>query len=239
MGAPSLDTLKDFTGSAEDLARIGTDLSRALGLSGEDLSVRLVRDYAQRDILSRPERQGKEAIYGWRHLVELLAARALLADGWPLAKITEHFALTPLEGLVALIPGQARGGSAIETARRIRERTQSPRDNDDSFALVADSTPPPPAFSRQVPLPNLLPPTQRFATQTSHRAELDIAMRQLGRRGEKPQFTPITRIALDDDIQLLAATERLRNTTLEEADAIGRAVTAAIVDWLTAKGGKP
>jgi hypothetical protein len=233
---PSLDTSKDFSGSAEELARLGTELSRATGLSEEELSVRLVRDYAQRDILSRPERQGKEAVYGWRHLVELLAARALLADGWPLAKISEHFAITPLEGLLALIPGQARGGSAVETARRIREQTQGRRRDPDAFALSAQSAPP--MMARQAALPELLASTQLFATRTSRRAELDAAMQQLGRGGARPDYAALTRIALDEDIQLLAATERLRSLTLEEADAIGRAVTAAIVDWLTAKGGK-
>jgi hypothetical protein len=219
---PSLETHKDFSGSAEELARLASDLCGALGMATEELSVRLVRDYAQRDILSRPERQGKEAVYTWRHLVELVAARALLADGWPLAKITEHFALTPFETLLSLIPGQRPGGSALDAARRIRSTAAAVRDAAPDFALMMPSA----------------PPSERMASQRQMRIDLHTAMQQLGGRGASPRITPMTRIALDDDIQLLIATERIRNLSLEEADAVGRAVTASIVDWIAAKGGK-
>ena len=216
MASPALETFRDFSGSAEDLARVATTICAGLGLGAatdtDELSARLVRDYAQRDILSRPERQGKEAIYTWRHLVELVAARALVADGWPLAKVTQHFALTPLEDLLLLVPGQGRPNPAMTAARNIRERV-----------LGVGEAP---------------PPTQRLASQRQRSADLMFSMKQLTGTGAPPRSTQVTRIALDEDIHLLIQTDRLRTLGLDGADALGRAITASIIDWITAKGGK-
>ncbi len=220
MQNPPLEVFKDFSGSAEDLARLATTVCAGLGLGAandtDELSARLVRDYAQRDILSRPERQGKEAIYTWRHLVELVAARALVADGWPLAKVTQHFALTPLEDLLLLVPGQGRPNPALMAAKRIREST------------LAGGKVSEPAT----------PPLQRLASQRQRRADLMFSMKQLTGESTQPRATQMTRIALDEDIHLLIETDRLRNLGLDGADAVGRAITASIIEWITAKGGK-
>jgi hypothetical protein len=221
MQSPPLELLKDFSGSAEDLARLATTVCAGLGLGAandtDELSARLVRDYAQRDILSRPERQGKEAIYTWRHLVELVAARALVADGWPLAKVTQHFALTPLEDLLLLVPGQGRPNPALTAARRIREST------------LAGS---------ELREPTAMPPLQRLVSQRQRRADLMFSMQQLTGESTQPRVTQMTRIALDEDIHLLIQTDRLRHLGLDGADAVGRAITASIIEWITAKGGK-
>ncbi len=221
MQSPPLEVLKDFSGSAEDLARLATTVCAGLGLGAandtDELSARLVRDYAQRDILSRPERQGKEAIYTWRHLVELVAARALVADGWPLAKVTQHFALTPLEDLLLLVPGQGRPNPALTAARRIREST------------LAGS---------ELREPTAMPPLQRLVSQRQRRADLMFSMQQLTGESTQPRATQMTRIALDEDIHLLIQTDRLRHLGLDGADAVGRAITASIIEWITAKGGK-
>jgi hypothetical protein len=218
---PPLETFRDFSGSAEDLARLATRICAGLGLGAatdtDELSSRLVRDYAQREILSRPERLGKEAIYTWRHLVELVAARALVADGWPLAKVTQHFALTPLEELLLLVPGQVRPNPALMAAKRIREST------------LAGSEMRDPAAS---------PPLQGLVSQRQRRADLMFSMKQLTGESTQPRATQMTRIALDEDIHLLIQTDRLRNLGLDGADAVGRAITASIIEWITAKGGK-
>ena len=220
MSNPPLETFRDFSGSAEDLARTATTICAGLGLGAatdtDELSARLVRDYAQRDILSRPERQGKEAVYTWRHLVELVAARALVADGWPLAKVTQHFALTPLEDLLLLVPGQGRPNPALAAARRIRA---------DTLGQVREPAPP--------------PPMQQLASQRQRSADLMFSMKQLTGESAAPRTTQVTRITLDDDIHLLIRTDRLRHLGLDGADALGRAITASIIDLITAKGGKP
>ena len=110
------DDLAEFegwTGDVGELARLAGEILAARGLvdASTEPNVRVIRDYAQRGIVSRAERQGKEAIYGYRQLLEFVAARVLVADGWPLAKIAEHLAHIADTELRNLISGdRARGG---------------------------------------------------------------------------------------------------------------------------------
>jgi hypothetical protein len=93
-----------------------------------------------------------------------MAARALVADGWPLAKVTQYFALTPLEDLLLLISGQRRSNPALTAARRIRESTLASGE------------------ARELAAP---PPLQRLASQRQRRADLMFSMKQL--TGESTQ----------------------------------------------------
>ena len=80
-----LKQFANFEGGVEDLALAADSVLASLGaLTGDEgaasVNPRLIRDYTQRGILSRPERLGKEALYRYQHLVELVAARILLND---------------------------------------------------------------------------------------------------------------------------------------------------------------
>jgi hypothetical protein len=55
------------------------------------------------------------AVYGYRQLLEIVAARVLVADGWPLAKIAEHFAHIADAELRNLISGHPKLRDAMET----------------------------------------------------------------------------------------------------------------------------
>ena len=88
----SLDDYRDWEGTIEDLAALAAKVLPLLGR--RDIpppNVRLIRDYAQRGILSPIDRRGKEGYYGFQHLKELVAARVLVNEGVPLAKIAEQF----------------------------------------------------------------------------------------------------------------------------------------------------
>lgn len=50
-----------------------------------------MRDYVRRGIVAAPEHKGREAVYRYWQLLQLVAARFLVADGWPLGKIAESF----------------------------------------------------------------------------------------------------------------------------------------------------
>jgi hypothetical protein len=63
-----------------------------------------VRHYVQVGVLTASEREGREAMFGLRQVVEFLAARYLLKDGWPLAKVAEMVRTTDLDGLAVMIP---------------------------------------------------------------------------------------------------------------------------------------
>ncbi len=60
---------------------------------GEEISPRTVRLYATQGLLDRPGREGRSAVYGRRHLLQLLLIRSLARRGLSLA------AIAPLLGL--------------------------------------------------------------------------------------------------------------------------------------------
>src|SRR5262245_13515833 len=120
--ADDLAEFESWTGDVGGLARLAGEILAARGLveGSAEPNVRLIRDYAQRGIVSRAERQGKEAIYGCRQLLEFVAARVLVADGWPLAKIAEHFAHIADTELQDLISGDQTRNRALAVAQRLR-----------------------------------------------------------------------------------------------------------------------
>ncbi|MBK1620176.1 hypothetical protein CKO42_17360 [Lamprobacter modestohalophilus] len=79
---------QSWQGSTSELAAAAADLLPD-GADDERLNERLVRYYVQSGLLTRPQRSGREAVFGYRQLLELVAARTLVRDGWPLAKIAD------------------------------------------------------------------------------------------------------------------------------------------------------
>lgn len=70
-----------------------------IGKKGFVPNERLIRGYVTEEILPRPERKGKESIYGYKHLIYFLVCRDLFSENWPLAKIGEHFKAINFEEL--------------------------------------------------------------------------------------------------------------------------------------------
>lgn len=60
---------------------------------GEEISPRTVRLYATQGLIDRPGRQGRSAVYGLRHLLQLLLIRALARRGLSLSAIAPLIAL--------------------------------------------------------------------------------------------------------------------------------------------------
>ena len=67
------------------------------------LSVRLVRDYVARGILTKPKRSGKEVLFGYIQFIQMLACRSLLRDGWSLKMIAGQFKNSSIEEIESLI----------------------------------------------------------------------------------------------------------------------------------------
>lgn len=224
---PSLRQFQNFEGGVDDLAVAAGSVLASIGaVAGDDgsasLNTRLIRDYAQRGILSRPERIGKEAIYRYQHLVELVAARILLNDGWPLAKVSDYVASAKIEDLVALA---APVNSALKAIKDIRDRSK--------MSSVRKSS----AFAASA-LPSLPSITNRQVSLAELKAQLPVHMSRIDGAHKLPQAADYTSVSLADDLHVLIGDTRLWALTLEEADAIGRAVTASLIQ-LRPKGGKP
>ena len=82
-----LDIAPDWTGGIDDfVATANAWLPRLLPLDRaarpkDEVNARLVRHYTTVGFLSLPTREGREARYGRRHLLQLLALRRVMADG--------------------------------------------------------------------------------------------------------------------------------------------------------------
>lgn len=205
-----LEKLEHWTGDIGEFARAAGALLSSLGVPDQSSgpNIRVIRDYAQRGIISRAERQGKESVYGFRQLIEFVAARLLIADGWPLAKIAEHFAHIADGELLNLISGEGGGNRALSVAKRLRSETSGHGKS-------------PPQASAEF--------RQRAARLTGIQAEMRDALRRLGLPEDGPAVEQVTLLAVAPWCQVLIESRRLSRVTLEEAEEIGRAVTASLL----------
>ena len=110
-----LETLRnDFQGSADALIDKAQDLAKTLKLNQEatEGNERLLRHYVSMGVVDKPSREGRDALYGFRHLVQFVAARRLLAEGLPLAKIANYTGAVPTDALAAYIENPDRVSEA-------------------------------------------------------------------------------------------------------------------------------
>ena len=110
-----LETLRnDFQGSADALIDKAQDLAKTLKLDQEatEGNERLLRHYVSMGVVDKPSREGRDALYGFRHLVQFVAARRLLAEGLPLAKIANYTGAVPTDALAAYIENPDRVSEA-------------------------------------------------------------------------------------------------------------------------------
>ena len=104
----------DFQGNADALIDKAQDLAKTLKLDQEatEGNERLLRHYVSMGVVDKPSREGRDALYGFRHLVQFVAARRLLAEGLPLAKIANYTGSVPTDALAAYIENPDRVSEA-------------------------------------------------------------------------------------------------------------------------------
>ena len=88
----TLQSFAEFAGNAAELCAAVVEASRLHDWPVDPkLNERLVRYYAGEGVIDRPERQGRDSTYGFRHLVQLLMARRLSSEkGWSLQTIAQY-----------------------------------------------------------------------------------------------------------------------------------------------------
>lgn len=97
-----LDRLRqEFQGNADALILKAQEVAKTLNLDQEatEGNERLLRHYVSMGVVDKPSREGRDALYGFRHLVQFVAARRLLAGGLPLAKIAKYTGAVPTDAL--------------------------------------------------------------------------------------------------------------------------------------------
>ena len=203
-----MGNFSQWSGNIEDLV---DEANRRLSLIGNrdnhyqgSLTIRVVRDYIQRGLLGDIGRLGKESLFIQENLNRLLAIRVLLADGWPLAKIREHFDLSTPTAIKSLVP--LNESDALRSIRRIREG-------------IVEGAP--------SPIPD--PVLKSAARMSGIQAEMAAALSKLGMSGHGPMTEELTLIAIAPWCQVLIQADRLPKITVEEAEEIGRALTGSIL----------
>jgi hypothetical protein len=99
----AIQTFRRFTGNAVDLAQAVIDCAKGLGLDidAEKTNERLVRYYQTEGVLDRPDRHGRDSAYHFRHLVQVLNARRMVANGLSLSLAIEYNSTRSTDELAA------------------------------------------------------------------------------------------------------------------------------------------
>ena len=231
------DDLTDWRGTAAELAdRLNQLLGGIPSLTDDAGSAneRLVRHYVQVGILTPPEREGREALFGLRQVVEFLAARYLLKDGWPLAKVAELVRTTDVEGLAQLIPAERPRTRAEEVAAKYRGlrgdtppsiRANTPaakRAAEAAFALASEET-----------------PLSVAAGISRRRVSLEENLKALGNTAGRADRSRIVRIELTPWCHVHVDLAALGEMSEDTPDILGAALSQALQEERIQKGKQP
>jgi len=121
MADPSLLSLVAAVGS-DALLGLEELLALAGERLGEEITPRTVRLYATEGLIDRPGKEGRRAVYGQRHLLQLLLIRSLARRG---------LSLTAIAPLAACSDGEL-----LEQLRQLEEPSSSPPTSEQQEALA-------------------------------------------------------------------------------------------------------
>lgn len=216
MGVPeSLDTYRDWRGSAADLAGLAQSVRGLVGLDKDPIEAneRLVRKYVYDGVLDRPERISKDAVYGYRHLVQYLAARRLALDDWPLSKIAALVGTARSEELASLALGstpRTRAAGLVEQFARSASDGRRPAGRD--YA------------------------THWSSVYTRLKLEGDQARSTLGSGALAIERQDRTLLRITDWCEVLLDPRRIESMSRSELDSLLRAIAHALLDARISRG---
>ena len=245
------DDLLDWRGTAAELAEKANSLLPRLNLQDDvgSINERLVRYYVSEKVLTPPEREGREALFGSRQVIELLVARYLLKDGWPLAKIAALVQSSDLSALQNLVPADRPRTRAEEAVARFRQGSTANEARSEDRELLnlsmsaPEKVPPsqrnlslkPRAMEERSPTPAL----EVAAELTRRKVALSDNLKALGNPDGKPQRRRTVRIELTPWCQVLIHAKELHEISDEAAETLGTALTQALQEERTRRGEKP
>jgi DNA-binding transcriptional MerR regulator len=242
------DDLVDWRGTAAELAEKANLLLPRLNLQEDagSLNERLVRYYVSEKVLTPPEREGREAMFGFRQVIELLVTRYLLRDGWPLAKIADMVQSSDLVSLQNLVPSDRPRATAEELVARFRRgEPEVPPSPDFSLSMPVASRSAPtqrglPLTPRVVAERSSAPPALEMAAElTRRKAALTDNLKALGNADGRPQRRKTIRIELTPWCQVHINAEELLEISDEATETLGTALTQALQEERSRRGERP
>jgi hypothetical protein len=210
------DKYRSWEGTAAELADVAAAAGAAIRIPDGDTrpNERLVRHYVHVGILGRPERRGKEAYFGFRQIVELLAARVLLNDGWPLAKIAEFIGVTNLDDLLGLLPQSTPLTPAQELVSKFRRR------------VFSEQSP-----TARAPAP-LAKPGASTANPMSRSVDLLRQRQEAFTGGTPPEVATWLRIELTPWCHVYVERESAQRTSPELIERLSRILTQTLIEFI-------
>ena len=192
---------------------------------------RLIRDYVSRGILTKPERRRKEAIFGFRQLTEILACRTMVEDGWPLSKISEDFSVSSLEDILKLIPGEETDNDAVTVVESLKKFSFS-ASHPPQYSMPGESQ------IRSEREPNkddyIYEKKKDFSRRRresyENRTDLRELLQRLGSDFGSVIKEEFTALQLATWLLLFIDKKKAEQITRQEAEDIGRTVTAALLN---------
>lgn len=185
---------EDWTGTAAELAERLVALLNEYGLPADPVpNERLVRFYVTAGALTRPRKEGREARFGYRQVVEFLAVRVLLGDGWPLAKAAEYLARTDTTALRALLPQKTPAMPAPASPPGTKAEQLVARFKRSEVRVSADRKEAEEARPSAAPA---VPPMEPDLPELAKRQSAKVALRELGHTDAGPERETWTRIEI-------------------------------------------
>ena len=215
---------KDWAGTAEALARHARDWMqlKRIGDPSFEPNERLVRDYVARDILSKPSRQGKEAIFGFEQLAQFLACRAMLADGWPLSKISEELQLATIQETLDRIPGESAKNDALSLIEAFKTdgSPDAKRAISKKQRILASRS-----IAENEDVPSFLKRGREHS-----KTDIKDVLQRLGSDLDNTIRDDFTVYQLASWLILMVDQDKAKGITRHDAENIGRGVTAALLN---------
>ncbi len=201
---------KSWSGNADDLAELANKWFRETDtIKFQELNERLVRDYVSKGILDRPERRGKEAFFGLRQLLQLIAARYLVDANWPLNDIAIEFRGQTNTAIMSFIPDQSSKKDLDLTNEIIEEfRNEAGYSKDERRSHLR----------------------KRKIAQAQHQVDITSALKNIGSDLTNVIKEEFTAFQLATWMILFVDQSRASSITIQQAEQIGRSITAALLN---------
>jgi DNA-binding transcriptional MerR regulator len=197
------DAYATWQGTAEQLAGVAVKELAATEVPEAPLNERLIRYYVTMGLLDPPIRRGKEAFFGVRQLVQLMAVRRLMSERLSLSQVREVFRTINWNGadtIADLLPKPV------------------PKATNQAEQMVA-------RFKTAMTPASLS--VQRLLQSKQQLRAGQPAFAQSGATLSRP----VLRLNLTAWCELLVDPEALDNLGDEQAEALGKALTTALLEY--------
>jgi DNA-binding transcriptional MerR regulator len=134
-----INQYQGFSGNAVEMASVATQCAQYLQMPGDldKINERLVRYYVTEGLVDRPKRIGRDAEYGYLHLLQFLAGRFLVEAGFPMQKVAPYLASLEVAQLETLVMNKTKPNMAeLLVASFASPRARAAKRTDEDWIIL-------------------------------------------------------------------------------------------------------